>query len=53
MDVKYDRSKGNVNPLYDYALHPGDHLIVIEDTTTAFDDMLNSLAGPARNAIGR
>jgi len=29
--VKYDHTKAHVNPLYDYAVHPGDHLIVAED----------------------
>ena len=31
------------------ALHPGDHLIVAQDTSTALDDMLESL-GPLRRA---
>lgn len=44
LDVKYDHSKAHVNPLYDYALYPGDHLIVAEDTSTAIDDMFRSLS---------
>ena len=44
----YDHGKGWVNPLYDYQLHPGDHLIVTEDTSNIFDDMLDSLAQPMR-----
>ena len=44
LESKYDHSEGFVSPLYDYQLHPGDHLVVTEDTSTVFDDMLNSLA---------
>lgn len=40
---EYDHEEGWVNPLYDYQLHPGDHLIVTEDTSNMFDDMLDSL----------
>lgn len=45
LEVKYDHKSRSVDPVYDYALHPGDHLVVTEDTTTAFDDMLQSLTG--------
>ena len=51
LDVKYDHTKARVNPLYDYALHPGDHLIVAQDTSTALDDMLESIS-PLRQAAG-
>lgn len=43
MDSKYEHKRNRVNPMYDYALHPGDHLVVTEDTTTALDDMLKGL----------
>lgn len=45
LEVKYDHSSRSVDPVYDYVLHPGDHLVVFEDTTTAFDDMLQSITG--------
>lgn len=45
LEVKYDHSHGSVKPEYDYVLHPGDHLVVVEDATTAFDDMLGSITG--------
>ncbi len=45
LEVKYDHSNRSVKPEYDYVLHPGDQLVVVEDTTTAFDDMLGSLSG--------
>ena len=44
LESKYDHGEGWVNPLYDYQLYPGDHLVVTEDTSNVFDDMLNSLA---------
>ncbi len=52
LDVKYDHTRAHVNPLYDYALFPGDHVIVQEVTKTAFDDMLESVADPLRRATG-
>jgi protein involved in polysaccharide export with SLBB domain len=51
LDAKYDHTKAQVNPLYDYALHPGDHLIVAQDTATTLDDMLESIS-PLRQAAG-
>jgi hypothetical protein len=53
MDSKYDRGKGSVEPAYDYALRPGDHLIVTEDNTTSLDMMFRSLAGPLGRAVGK
>jgi hypothetical protein len=50
--VKYDHTKAHVKPEYDYALYPGDHLIVQEVTKTAFDDMLESIGDPLRRATG-
>ena len=50
--VKYDHSEAQVRPEYDYALYPGDHVIVQEVTKTAFDDMLESVADPLRRATG-
>ena len=50
MDAKYNRGKGRVEFAYDYALRPGDHLIVTEDSTTALEQMVRSLAGPLGGA---
>lgn len=46
LEVKYDHNSRSVDPVCDYVLHPGDHLVVVQDTTTAFDDMLQSVTGP-------
>lgn len=46
MEVEYDRASKRVNPLFDYALHPGDRLVIIEDTRTTLDDIFDSIAGP-------
>lgn len=43
MRVKYSHQTGRVDPLFDYALRPGDHVVVTEDTSTVLDDMLQSL----------
>ena len=46
LEAKYDHAHDSVNPLYDYAIHPGDHLVIIEDASTALDDMLNAVLAP-------
>jgi hypothetical protein len=52
MDVKYEHARAQVDPLYDYALYPNDHVIVQQVTKTALDDMLESLGplGPLTGA---
>jgi hypothetical protein len=45
MTVEYDRGKKLVAPEFDYALQPGDRLIVKEDPSTVFDDMLEQTLG--------
>ena len=46
LDVAWDRGKKRVPPSHDYAIHPNDRLMVIEDTSTVIDDMLARLTGP-------
>jgi hypothetical protein len=46
LDIAFDRGKRRVEPSFDYAIRPGDRLVIIEDTSTALDDMLESVAGP-------
>ena len=46
MEVHYERSKRAIPPLYNYAVHPGDRLVVTEDPSDAVDDMLDSLKSP-------
>jgi hypothetical protein len=45
MQVEYDRRRREVEIEYDYALYPNDRVIVEEDTTTVFDDMVEKVAG--------
>ena len=52
LDSKYDHKANQVESLYDYALHPGDRLIVIEDTSTMLDDLLNGLPSFGRRKDG-
>jgi hypothetical protein len=52
MDSKYEHKMGKVHPRFDYGLRAGDHLVVTEDTSTMFHDMLNSLS-PIPGAMAR
>ena len=45
MPITYDRRKKEVNPAYNYAIRHGDRLLVTEDTSNAFDDMMESALG--------
>lgn len=42
---EYDRKTRKINPEFDYALMPGDKVIVKEDKSTLIDDMLQSTSG--------
>jgi hypothetical protein len=40
MELEFDRDLKRIAPEYDYALLPGDRVVVREDTTTAWDDVM-------------
>lgn len=42
---EYDRATRQINPENDYALMPGDRVIVKEDPSTIIDDMMRSAGG--------
>jgi hypothetical protein len=46
MVVEYDRASKKVDSMHDYHVRPGDRLVIIEDTTDVFDDMMSSTIGP-------
>jgi hypothetical protein len=46
MQSEYDFAKDEVVPEFDYALFPGDYVVIEEDTRNFIDDMLTSAAGP-------
>lgn len=46
MILEYDRTVKHVDPEYDYSIQPGDKVIVVEDTTTMFDDFLKQMTEP-------
>ncbi|MFT5525200.1 MAG: hypothetical protein ACI9G1_002934 [Pirellulaceae bacterium] len=43
MDVEYNNSSKQVEPLYDYALRAGDRVIVEEDNSNALTDLIDQL----------
>jgi hypothetical protein len=46
LEAEYDYIKERVRAESNYALQPGDYVVVTEDATTAFDDMFGQLLGP-------
>ena len=46
MHLEFDRDKKRVPPEYDYAVLPGDRIIVTEDTTTFMDDVMERALKP-------
>jgi hypothetical protein len=46
MILEFDKDKHQIPPEYDYAILPGDRIMVHEDTTTAWDDMMERTLRP-------
>ena len=46
MEMQYDRAAKRVELEYDYALLPGDRLIVTEDPITMLDEAMDAFTGP-------
>jgi hypothetical protein len=46
VECDYDRATKRITPEFDYALLPGDKIIVNEDPSNLIDDMLKSALGP-------
>jgi hypothetical protein len=46
MTVEFDHDARAVPPEYDYAVLPGDRIVVTEDTRTIFDDMMERTLKP-------
>jgi hypothetical protein len=51
MQVDYDRRARNPVAQHDYAIHPGDRIIVVDDPSTVIDDMAGSILGPLKQAL--
>ena len=46
MNLEYDKEGHGIPPEYDYAILPGDRIVVTEDTSTIFDDMMERALKP-------
>ncbi len=46
LEIRYDSKRNRVISLFDYALHADDLLIIKQDSSTPFDELLKKLAGP-------
>ncbi|MBM3998414.1 MAG: hypothetical protein FJ297_02535 [Planctomycetes bacterium] len=53
MDCEFDVSSRRIKAEYDYALMPGDYVIIRKDDTTMFDDMFHSFTGPMQRMASR
>ena len=52
MEAKYQHAQKRVDPAYDYALHPGDHVIIAEENPSTVAEMMKSVTGPLGAATG-
>jgi hypothetical protein len=52
MEAKYKHAEKRVDPAYDYALHPGDHLIITEENPSTVAELMKSVTGPLGAATG-
>jgi hypothetical protein len=46
LSADFDSGEKRVAWESDYAIYPGDHVVVIEDTSSQFDDMISRFMGP-------
>jgi len=46
MTIEFDRETHRVPPEFDYAVLPGDRIVVTQDTTTIMDDVLQRTLEP-------
>jgi hypothetical protein len=46
MVLQYDRTAKHVDPEFDYAVLPGDRILVIEDTSTMLDEFMDNVTMP-------
>jgi hypothetical protein len=46
LEIHYDTKRNRVVSLFDYALHSNDLLVIKQDSSTSFDEMLKKLTGP-------
>ncbi|MGV3609114.1 MAG: hypothetical protein ACO1RA_22095 [Planctomycetaceae bacterium] len=51
LPCEYDLATKRINPQFDYAVLPGDKIVVTEDTSTIINDMLDSSLGPLGNKL--
>ena len=52
MKMEYTISNRRVDPENDYQLHPGDRIIVTEDTTTPLDELMKKLSPGGKSPLG-
>ena len=53
LDVRFDGESGKVKYDTDYAIHPNDRVVVVEQPFSIFDEAYNSLLGPILGRVGR
>lgn len=53
MSVTVDSAKRRVEPQFDYHVRAGDKLVIIEDPTTALDDVLDNFGLPSKKKVAR
>ena len=53
MAVAFDRAARKIEPQNNYCLHPGDVIVVSEDSSTIIDDMLQSVSGNSSSKAAR
>jgi hypothetical protein len=52
LKVPYDRRKKKVDMMHDYAVLPGDRVMIVEDNTSFIDEMLDDLPAPLAGMLG-
>ena len=53
MKAAYDREKRRIDPATNYALHPGDRVIISEDSSSHISEAMGDALGPFGSLVSR
>lgn len=51
LDARYDRGTKRISNKFDYAIHPNDRIVIIEDNSTMLERMFDSVLEPLGPAL--
>lgn len=53
LDVDFNNTHARIEPMFDYAIHPRDYVVVIQDDTTPIDTAISDALTPLGHLLGQ